>query len=74
MDIADTDLSIEAFTTRIDTIFGVTFVALAAEHPFVEAFAEKVGGAKAEELRAFAKRMSSRSAIERLRSARTKRA
>ena len=65
MDIADTDLSIEAFTTRIDTIFGVTFVALAAEHPFVEAFAEKVGGAKAEELRAFAKRMSSRSAIER---------
>jgi len=65
MDIADTDLSIEAFTTRIDTIFGVTFVAMAAEHPFVEAFAEKVGGAKAEELRAFAKKMSSRSAIER---------
>ena len=65
MDIADTDLSIEAFTTRIDTVFGVTFVAMAAEHPFVEAFAEKAGGAKAEELRAFAKRMSSRSAIER---------
>jgi len=65
MDIADTDLSIEAFTTRIDTIFGVTFVAMAAEHPFVETFAEKVGEAKAEELRAFAKRMSSRSAIER---------
>ena len=65
MDIVDTDLSIEAFTTRIDTIFGVTFVAMAAEHPFVEAFAEKVGGAKAEELRAFAKKMSSRSAIER---------
>ena len=65
MDIVDTDLSIEAFTTRIDTIFGVTFVAMAAEHPFVEAFAEKVGGTKAEELRAFAKKMSSRSAIER---------
>ncbi len=56
MDIVDTDLSIEAFTTRIDTIFGVTFVAMAAEHPFVEAFAEKIGGAKAEELRAFAKK------------------
>jgi len=65
MDIVDTDLSIEAFTTRIDTVFGVTFVAIAAEHPFVEAFAGKVGGTKAEELRAFAKRMSSRSAIER---------
>lgn len=65
MDIVDTDLTIEAFTTRIDTIFGVTFVAMAAEHPYVEAFAEKVGGTKAEELRAFAKKMSSRSAIER---------
>ncbi|NLD05509.1 MAG: leucine--tRNA ligase [Synergistaceae bacterium] len=65
MDIVDTDLSIEAFTTRIDTIFGVTFVAMAAEHPFVNAFAEKIGGTKAEELRAFAKKMSSRSAIER---------
>lgn len=65
MDIADTDLKIEAFTTRIDTIFGVTFVAMAAEHPFVEKFAEMVGGEKAEELRAFAKKMSSRSEIER---------
>jgi len=65
MDVADTDLSIEAFTTRIDTIFGVTFVAMAAEHPFVEDFANRIGGAKAEELRDFAKRMSARSAIER---------
>lgn len=65
MDIADTDLTIEAFTTRIDTTFGMTFVAIAAEHPFVEAFAEIAGGAKADELRAFAKRIASRSAIER---------
>lgn len=65
MDVADTDLSIEAFTTRIDTIFGVTFVAMAAEHPYVEAFADKVGGRKAEEIRSFAKKMSLRSAIER---------
>ncbi|MCE5201325.1 MAG: leucine--tRNA ligase [Synergistaceae bacterium] len=65
MDVDGTDLSIEAFTTRIDTIFGVTFVAMAAEHPFVEEFAERVGGKKAEALREFAKKMSSRSAIER---------
>ena len=65
MDIADTDLSIEAFTTRIDTIFGVTFVAMAAEHPYVEEFAKKLGGTKADKLRAFAKKMSARSAIER---------
>ena len=65
MDIAETDLSIEAFTTRIDTIFGVTFVAMAAEHPYVEEFAKKLGGTKADKLRAFAKKMSARSAIER---------
>lgn len=65
MDIADTDLSIEAFTTRIDTTFGMTFVAMAAEHPFVEKFAELLGGKKAEEILGFAKKISARSAIER---------
>ena len=65
MEIADTDLKLEAFTTRIDTIFGVTFVAMAAEHPYVEKFAEMAGGEKAAEMRAFAKRMASRSTIER---------
>lgn len=65
MDIVDTGLSIEAFTTRIDTTFGMTFVAMAAEHPFVEALAKLVGGKKAEEMRAFAKRMSTLSSIER---------
>ena len=39
IEIADTDLSIEAFTTRIDTIFGITFVALSVEHPMVEILA-----------------------------------
>jgi leucyl-tRNA synthetase len=35
------DASIEVFTTRIDTIYGATFVMLAPEHPLVEAFAAK---------------------------------
>lgn len=65
MGVVDTDLSIEAFTTRIDTTFGMTFVAVAAEHPLVEEFAKRTGGEKAEELRAFARRVSARSAIER---------
>jgi leucyl-tRNA synthetase len=63
--IADTDLSIEAFTTRIDTIYGITFVAVAAEHPVTRALAERSGDAKRDEILDFARRMASRSAIER---------
>ena len=33
--------SIEVFTTRIDTIFGATFVLLGPEHPLVARFAER---------------------------------
>ena len=36
-----TDIRIETFTTRIDTIFGVTFLALSPEHPMVEYIAER---------------------------------
>ncbi len=65
IEIADTDLSIEAFTTRIDTIFGITFVALAAEHPMVEILASRASDEKRREIREFAEKISSRSAIER---------
>ncbi|HUL73565.1 MAG TPA: leucine--tRNA ligase [Vicinamibacterales bacterium] len=37
--VAGGDASIEVFTTRIDTIYGATFVLLAPEHPLVEQFA-----------------------------------
>src|SRR5471032_850433 len=33
------DQSVKVFTTRIDTIFGATFIVLAPEHPLVEQFA-----------------------------------
>jgi leucyl-tRNA synthetase len=35
------DRAIEIFTTRIDTIYGATFVVLAPEHPMVEQFAQE---------------------------------
>ena len=38
---ARTRASIEIFTTRIDTIYGATFVLLAPEHPLVDAFASE---------------------------------
>jgi leucyl-tRNA synthetase len=37
----DPGTTIEVFTTRIDTIFGATFVLLAPEHPLVVRFAEE---------------------------------
>ncbi len=45
--VADSDLKIRFFTTRPDTIFGVTFMAMALEHPLVEEVS-RVGGKEKE--------------------------
>ncbi|MBI4550975.1 MAG: leucine--tRNA ligase [Candidatus Latescibacteria bacterium] len=37
MEVAGTNESIRVFTTRVDTVFGVSFVVLAPEHPLVDA-------------------------------------
>jgi leucyl-tRNA synthetase len=36
LDLGNSELSFEVFTTRIDTIFGMTFCVLAPEHPVVD--------------------------------------
>jgi leucyl-tRNA synthetase len=36
--------SIEVFTTRIDTIYGATFILLAPEHPLVQQWSKEPGG------------------------------
>ncbi len=36
LEVADTDLTFEVYTTRPDTVFGMTFAVLAPEHPLVE--------------------------------------
>lgn len=54
---------IETFTTRFDTIFGVTFLALAPEHPLVDVILEKASNK--EELDTFVKECISQSEIDR---------
>ena len=46
------ECKISIFTTRPDTIFGVTFMSIAAEHPLLDALIS--GTAREEEVRAFA--------------------
>ncbi len=53
---------IETFTTRIDTVFGVTFVVLAPEHPMVE---KLVQPAQANAVQAYAENARRQSEIER---------
>lgn len=55
---------IAAYTTRPDTVYGITFLALAAEHPLVEKICE-AKPEKAEEIRAFVKEAQNQSDIER---------
>ncbi|MFP3905073.1 MAG: leucine--tRNA ligase, partial [Armatimonadota bacterium] len=40
LDIVDSDKTMEVFTTRIDTVYGVTFMVLAPEHPLVRELTE----------------------------------
>ena len=41
-DLADTDDNLQVFTTRSDTIYGVTYLAIAPEHPFIEKYKDKI--------------------------------
>jgi len=54
---------IETFTTRFDTIFGVTFLALAPEHPFVQKIISLSPEGK--KISAFVQKCVSQSSIER---------
>lgn len=40
--IKDTDNNVSVFTTRIDTIFGCTYIVLAPEHPLIEKLKDKI--------------------------------
>ncbi len=62
--VAESGAPCPVFTTRPDTIYGVTFMALAPEHPLVESFVQQ-GGPHADTLRDFVARQKLVSAAER---------
>ena len=57
------ETEIPVYTTRPDTVFGITFLALAPEHPLVEKICALSD--KADEIRAFCARVKKQSDIER---------
>lgn len=63
-EVAETGKAIEIFTTRADTLFGVRFLALAAEHPAVAALAER--GGRFREVRDFVDSVRRRDAADRV--------
>ncbi len=63
-EVEHVDATIDVFTTRVDTVFGVTFVAVAPEHPAVA----KILAAQPQEratIEAFAATLKSKSELER---------
>ncbi len=63
LDVPSMGEKIPVYTTRPDTAYGITFLALAAEHPLVEKLCEN--NPKADEIRAFCKKVRGQSDIER---------
>jgi leucyl-tRNA synthetase len=63
-DVDEIDAQIEVFTTRIDTVFGATFVAVAPEHPVVGRIFEKFPKAR-RRVEEFAASLTSKSELER---------
>lgn len=61
-DLQNNNKKLEVFTTRPDTIFGVTFMVIAPEHELVN---ELTIASQKEEVAAYVKRISSKSTVER---------
>jgi leucyl-tRNA synthetase len=65
----DSDIGIEVFTTRPDTVFGVTYVVLAPEHPLVDLLATD---AQRPSVQAYQARTRTRSELQRQQATRDK--
>lgn len=58
-----TNEKLTVFTTRIDTIYGVSYIAIAPEHPYIEKFADKI--ANYQEVKAYIEQVKNKTAFER---------
>ncbi|MEA2719613.1 MAG: leucyl-tRNA synthetase [Candidatus Eremiobacteraeota bacterium] len=63
-DVENVEAQIDVFTTRIDTVFGTTFVAVAPEHPAVEKILERMPKSR-RRVEEFAVTLKSKSELER---------
>ena len=63
LDVPELGEKIAAYTTRPDTVYGITFLALAAEHPLIEKICEN--NPKAQEIKAFCQKTQNQSEMER---------
>ncbi|MGD0110935.1 MAG: class I tRNA ligase family protein, partial [Armatimonadota bacterium] len=63
LDLVGCEERIRVFTTRIDTVFGVTYVVLAPEHPLVDRI---VAQGQRPEVAAYRERVASRTNVERI--------
>ncbi len=62
--IVEKDISFKVFTTRPDTVYGVTFMSIAPEHPVVE---DLIKGSKSEpEVKSYVKEATKRTELERI--------
>jgi leucyl-tRNA synthetase len=63
-DLETVDARVEVYTTRVDTLYGVTFIALAAEHPLVERILRALPERRPQ-IEAFAAELRTKSELER---------
>lgn len=61
--IADIDETLEVYTTRPDTLFGVTFMVIAPEHPLIDKYADRI--ANMDEVEAYRVQCTKKTEFER---------
>ncbi len=61
--VAGTDETLRIYTTRPDTLFGVTFMVMAPEHPLIDKYADKI--ANMDEVRAYRAECAKKTEFER---------